>query len=473
MWKVTLQGLARAQAALRAHRASRSSSASRSCRARSCSPSTIQQDVRRPLRRHLSRAPTCSRARHRARSRVDFGGRSAPRVPGVDCSTTVRGGRRCRGRRRRASRSPTRRSSTRTATRSAAGRAADVRLRAGPTTPTSTRSGSSRAARPPETRRRDRRSTSASADEATSRSATASTVLTAEAAEAVHDRRASPSSAPPTARLGASIVAVHAAGGAAHRGTPPTSSATSASSPTTGVSQEELRDRIARSDRSVENVEVVTGDELTEENQDDVEQLLGFFNIASDRLRGRSRSSSACFIIYNTFSIVVAQRTREMALLRAIGASARPGAALGARRSRSWSASSRPRSGSGSASCSRVGLKALLDAVGLRHPGRRHRDPAERDRRRLRRRHGRHGRLGGRARARRRRASRRSPRCATSRSSDRPSVGRRLVHRGRRSSRSASRPCCVGLFAEPDNASAFVGVGALADLRRRRSCSAR
>ena len=35
------------------------------------------------------------------------------------------------------------------------------------------------------------------------------------------------------------------------------------------------------------------------------------------------------FIIYNTFSIIVAQRTREMALLRAIGASRRPGAGLG------------------------------------------------------------------------------------------------------------------------------------------------
>ena len=30
-----------------------------------------------------------------------------------------------------------------------------------------------------------------------------------------------------------------------------------------------------------------------------------------------------CFLIYNTFSIIVAQRSREMALLRAIGASRR------------------------------------------------------------------------------------------------------------------------------------------------------
>ena len=38
------------------------------------------------------------------------------------------------------------------------------------------------------------------------------------------------------------------------------------------------------------------------------------------------------FLIFNTFSVTVAQRTREFALLRTLGASRAPGAALGARR---------------------------------------------------------------------------------------------------------------------------------------------
>ena len=44
------------------------------------------------------------------------------------------------------------------------------------------------------------------------------------------------------------------------------------------------------------------------------------------------------FIIYNTFAILVAQRTRELALLRAVGASRRPGAGVGAARGASSSA---------------------------------------------------------------------------------------------------------------------------------------
>ncbi len=65
------------------------------------------------------------------------------------------------------------------------------------------------------------------------------------------------------------------------------------------------------------------------------------------------------FIIYNTFSIIVAQRTREVALLRAIGASRGPGARLG-RRSRRSS----------------VGLVASLLGLARRHrPGHRAQAP--------------------------------------------------------------------------------------------------
>jgi putative ABC transport system permease protein len=88
-----------------------------------------------------------------------------------------------------------------------------------------------------------------------------------------------------------------------------------------GVSQESLRDRIADA-LADPTVEVVTGAEVTEENENDVEQILDVFNQILLIFAGISLLV-ACFIIYNTFSIIVAQRTREMALLRAVGASAR------------------------------------------------------------------------------------------------------------------------------------------------------
>ncbi|MET1002012.1 MAG: FtsX-like permease family protein [Acidimicrobiia bacterium] len=88
-----------------------------------------------------------------------------------------------------------------------------------------------------------------------------------------------------------------------------------------GVSEDELAQRI-RSALSAENVEVVTGKQLTEESQDDVDQFLSIFNRILIVFAAVALFVS-CFIIYNTFTIVVTQRTREMALLRAIGASTR------------------------------------------------------------------------------------------------------------------------------------------------------
>ena len=87
-----------------------------------------------------------------------------------------------------------------------------------------------------------------------------------------------------------------------------------------GVSQEEL----AASIRAVvpPTIEVLTGQEITEENQSDIQQALSFFNtfllvfVVVSIFVGM-------FIIYNTFSIIVAQRGRELALLRAVGASRR------------------------------------------------------------------------------------------------------------------------------------------------------
>ncbi len=87
---------------------------------------------------------------------------------------------------------------------------------------------------------------------------------------------------------------------------------------TEGVSQTELVERIRQAVPG--DVEVITGEELTEENQSAVKEALGFFStfllvFAVIALLVGS------FIIYNTFSILIAQRTRELALLRALGAS--------------------------------------------------------------------------------------------------------------------------------------------------------
>lgn len=86
------------------------------------------------------------------------------------------------------------------------------------------------------------------------------------------------------------------------------------------VSQDELAERIAFYAVQGAQVEIITGNALTEENQDLVEQNLGFFNQVL-LVFAFVALFVACFIIYNTFQITVAQRTRELALLRAIGAS--------------------------------------------------------------------------------------------------------------------------------------------------------
>ncbi len=84
-----------------------------------------------------------------------------------------------------------------------------------------------------------------------------------------------------------------------------------------GVSQTELRDRL---DTALgDDLEVITGEDLTTENQNEVADALGFFNTFM-LVFAAIALFVASFIIYNTFSILVAQRTRETALLRALGA---------------------------------------------------------------------------------------------------------------------------------------------------------
>lgn len=88
-----------------------------------------------------------------------------------------------------------------------------------------------------------------------------------------------------------------------------------------GVSQTEL---VARLQRVLPaGTEAITGAALVTELQDSIQkQFLGFFNTVL-MFFGFVAVIVAVFSIYNTFSIIVSQRAREMALLRAIGASRR------------------------------------------------------------------------------------------------------------------------------------------------------
>jgi putative ABC transport system permease protein len=87
-----------------------------------------------------------------------------------------------------------------------------------------------------------------------------------------------------------------------------------------GVTQEELAKRISAVLPAGD--EAITGVALTAESQDSIQQrLAGFTSILSGF--AFIAVIVGAFVIYNTFSIVVAQRTREMALLRALGAARR------------------------------------------------------------------------------------------------------------------------------------------------------
>ncbi len=88
-----------------------------------------------------------------------------------------------------------------------------------------------------------------------------------------------------------------------------------------GVSQETLRNRM-RDALDDPDIEVLTGAEIIEEDQSDIEDALSFITIPLF-IFATVALLVGSFIIFNTFSIVVAQRTRELALLRALGAGQR------------------------------------------------------------------------------------------------------------------------------------------------------
>jgi putative ABC transport system permease protein len=87
-----------------------------------------------------------------------------------------------------------------------------------------------------------------------------------------------------------------------------------------GLGQTELQARIAPVLPA--GIEVLTGQELIDESIDDTNSGLAFLNIFLLTFALIALLVGA-FIIYNTFSIIVTQRTKELALMRALGASPR------------------------------------------------------------------------------------------------------------------------------------------------------
>jgi putative ABC transport system permease protein len=85
-----------------------------------------------------------------------------------------------------------------------------------------------------------------------------------------------------------------------------------------GVSQEQLRDRVSSTLSG--GLEAITGTQLADEQASDLQQGIGFLNTFLLVFASVALFVGA-FIIFNTFSILVAQRTRELALMRALGAS--------------------------------------------------------------------------------------------------------------------------------------------------------
>ena len=87
-----------------------------------------------------------------------------------------------------------------------------------------------------------------------------------------------------------------------------------------GVSQEELRDNVAST--LPDGYEAVTGDQAAEEAGSDLVEAISFITTFLLIFAGISLVVGS-FLIVNTFSILVAQRSKELALLRALGASRR------------------------------------------------------------------------------------------------------------------------------------------------------
>jgi putative ABC transport system permease protein len=86
------------------------------------------------------------------------------------------------------------------------------------------------------------------------------------------------------------------------------------------VTAEQLRERVA--DALPAGVEALTGDQVAAEGTDAVRDAMGIFTTVLLVFAGVSVLVGS-FVIWNTFNVLVAQRRREVALLRAVGATRR------------------------------------------------------------------------------------------------------------------------------------------------------
>lgn len=88
------------------------------------------------------------------------------------------------------------------------------------------------------------------------------------------------------------------------------------------LSDEELAKVINSALLQSDKLETLTGAQITEETTSQIKKVLGFFTTFLTAFSFIALGIG-CFVIYNVFSITAAQRQRESALLRAIGASRR------------------------------------------------------------------------------------------------------------------------------------------------------
>jgi putative ABC transport system permease protein len=113
-------------------------------------------------------------------------------------------------------------------------------------------------------------------------------------------------------------------------------------------------------------VQVVTGQTVVDESTTAIDRSLSFFNIALLVFAFIALFVGA-FIIYNTFAIIVGQRTRELALLRAVGASRRQvfGSVLAEAAVVGFISAA---AGIGMGVLAAVGLKGLISGFGITLP---------------------------------------------------------------------------------------------------------
>ncbi len=202
-------------------------------------------------------------------------------------------------------------------------------------------------------------------------------------------------------------------------------------------------------------VEAVTAATVTSEAQDQISTGLGFLRTAFLVFAFVALFVGA-FIIFNTFAIIVAQRTRELALFRALGASGRQvmtSVMVEATVIGIVSSLLGVLAGIGIA----ILLKGALSATGLEIPSSGHRDPRPDLRRLDRRRHARHGdrRAGPGAPGRQGGADRGAARGAgppRSLAAVPPDLGAGGAGLG-------IVPLVYGLFGTPENALQLVGLG--------------